>query len=574
MDRELTDNLANPSVPVAEEPIPVPPVSDSDIPEPPVPEMAGDAMPSYYDEDGFVDISDNSGEKAIKDEETEKALLSLCIGKKEGLDKVVLNRIVKEDFADKRNSLIFETISDLYVNNGNIDRFNVRAHLENRGKLNAAGGSEYIFAVANTDGVMSNIDSYITIVREKSRMRALVNALEGLSKEALGGRRSVNDIVETGVGKLTEMRQNDEDQGFEQLNTILRRNIKEIHEKNNSTEGSKVVKSGFRLLDSMLGGFRPGTLNIVAARPGMGKTALVINIAVNVAYATRTPVNIFSLEMSKSEIGNRILASRSTVDGKRLQHAKVSKEEEKSLLNTVNELKDLPIFIDDTSSVTPVTMMSKVKELQSKGELGLIILDYLQLMSYGERANSSRQQEVSDISRSLKVLAKDMKVPIIALSQLSRGSEKRGEDHTPMLSDLRDSGAIEQDADAVIFIDRPDYYKKDTDEIKEIQDAKLIVAKNRHGETGSVPLKWWGARTLFFEEDRRYDPKDPQGNGSQSKQSSSANYVYESPEEQMAPPAAEPPPPFDMREDDVPPENPDNEAFFEDSNNELPDDFF
>ncbi|MCQ2532472.1 MAG: replicative DNA helicase [Saccharofermentans sp.] len=562
MERDLENNLVGDQMIPPEMPV-------DNIPEPPVPGIS--SMPSSFDED-TVDLTDNSGEKAIKDLETEKALLALCIGKKEGLDKVVLNRIVKEDFADPRHSLIFETISELYVENGKIDRFNICNALESKGKLMAAGGNAYVFSVANTDGVMSNIDSYISIIREKSRMRSFVNTLSDLTKKAMSGRNSVNDLVDSGVGKFTEMRENDEGTGFEQLNSILRHNIEEIHNLSQNTGGIKAIKSGFRGLDNMLGGFRPGTLNIVAARPGMGKTALVINIAVNVASHRHYPVNIFSLEMSKSEIGNRILASRSNVSGKQLQRAKVSPDEEKELWKSVKELSDLPIFVDDTSTVTPGSMRSKCKELKNKGDLGLVIVDYLQLMSYGERANSSRQQEVSDISRSLKVLAKELEVPIIALSQLSRGTEKRGEDHTPMLSDLRDSGAIEQDADSVLFIDRPDYYKKDAEDIKPIQDAKLIVAKNRHGETGSAPVKWWGAKTLFFEEDRRYDPQDPQATGTQSKMSSSANYSYEAPDDGSNTPPPEQPP-FDMREDDIPPENPDNESFFEDSNSDFPEGF-
>lgn len=567
MERELTDNLAPSDIPEA----PVEIQDSIPMPEPPVPQFQGDAMD--IPKDDFVEFADNSGEKAIKDLDTERALLALCMNKKEGLDAVVLNRIVKEDFADPRHAIIFETISELYINGGKIDRFTLRSHLESKGKLNAAGDSSYLFNVANADGVMSNIDSYIQIIREKSRMRDFVNTLNSLTTKAMSGRSTVNDLVDAGVGKFTEMRGQDDGTGFEDIHSILRKNIEALHEASTNKDGQKAIKSGFRGLDSKLGGFRPGTLNIVAARPGMGKTALVINIAVNVAFARHYPVNIFSLEMSKSEIGNRILACRSNVTGKELQRAKVTAEQEKELWNTVKQLSDLPIYVDDASTVTPGSMRSKCKDLKAKGQLGLIIVDYLQLMSYGERANSSRQQEVSDISRSLKVLAKELEVPVIALSQLSRGSEKRGEDHTPMLSDLRDSGAIEQDADAVVFIDRADYYKKDEEAPKAIQDAKLIVAKNRHGETGNVPVKWWGARTLFFESDKRYDPQDPQATGTQSKMSSSANYSYESPEEQMAEPAPAEEPPFDMREDDIPPENPDNEEFFADSNAGFPDDF-
>ena len=227
----------------------------------------------------------------------------------------------------------------------------------------------------------------------------------------------------------------------------------------------------------MLGGLRPGTLNIIAARPGMGKTALVINMATNIAQNYNKNVNIFSLEMSKSEIGNRIFASRTSTSAKTLQRAKIKREDELELGRAYKVLAPLPIYIDDNSNVNPVTMLAKCKELKAEGRLGLVILDYLQLMTMpGKGNNSSRQQEISDISRSLKIMAKELNVPVIALSQLSRGSEKR-DDHTPMLSDLRDSGAIEQDADSVLFIDRNDYYRKGEEMKSEpVTEAKIIIA--------------------------------------------------------------------------------------------------
>ena len=515
--------------------------------------------------DNLVDVA----QRPVKDAETEKALISICIRNKEALDKVVGKRIVKSDFSDPRNAAIFEAISELYMKNGMIDRFSICDHLEKEGKINAAGGEEYVFALANTASVASNLESYIDTVRQKSSLRLLVNTFDEFGKISRSGRKEVNDIVDAAVTRLTELRENEEGVGFEGIDDIMRRNIKEIHDIARGNKKKKAVYTGFRCLDNMLGGLRPGTLNIIAARPGMGKTALVLNIATNIAYNTHTPVTIFSLEMSKSEIGNRILASRSSVTSKDLQKAKISPEKEKELLNVFAELSSLPIYISDSSNVTPVSMLSDCKKLKAKGMLGVIILDYLQLMTYPERGgNVSRQQEISDISRSLKLLAKDMEVPVIALSQLSRGSEKR-DDHTPMLSDLRDSGAIEQDADSVLFIDRADYYKKE--EVPEIQDAKLIIAKNRHGETGKVSLKWWGAKTMFFEENKRYDPVDPTTTGVQSSSytrttsqaSAASDYTFE---EDDVPP---PPPPPDGDEFG----NAENEAFFADSNDSLPEGF-
>ncbi|MCQ2503982.1 MAG: replicative DNA helicase [Saccharofermentans sp.] len=510
------------------------------------------------------------------DLETEKALLSICIRDKEALDGSVMRRVVADDFSDVRNALIFEAISDLFLKGGKIDRYNICDNLEHSDKLQKAGGTEYVFSVANTAAVKINLDSYVNIVKAKSKTRILIDMLDSISKDAKKGSADVNTLVDSAISKLTAIREAPEGVGFEALNTILKASINEIHSIIASGgQKSSGVGTGFRKLDDMLGGLRPGTLNIIAARPGMGKTALVVNIATNVAAMRNYNVNIFSLEMSKAEVGNRILASRSDVTTKQLQRAKISPQDEIKLANAYKELSELPIYIDDNSMANPVSMKSECKKLKASGKLGLIIVDYLQLMSMPQmNKNANRQNEISEISRSLKVLAREMEVPVIALSQLSRGSEKR-EDHTPMLSDLRDSGAIEQDADAVIFIDRPDYYKKaDQEALPKIQDANIIVAKNRHGETGTCHLKWWGEKTLFFEPDRPYDPVDPATNGSQSGSAytrtqeagaSASDYHFESEDVPFTP-------------DDIPPipedsGNPDNEAFFAESNDGFPEGF-
>ncbi len=526
--------------------------------------------------DNLIDPEDNGKKVApIMDYETEKALLSLCIRKKEALDTTINRGVSKDSFADKRNSLIFEAVVALYINSGSIDRFNVVEHLEHEGHINAAGGTEYVFSVADTPAVMSNIDSYISIVSEKSTRRLFIDMLKGILRDASSPKNDIKDLADLSIGKMMALREAPDETGFEALHTILKRNLNEIHSILNGKQKKSVTYTGFRGLDQMLGGLRPGTLNIIAARPGVGKTSLVINIATNVAVHKNSNVDIFSLEMSKSEVGNRILASRSDVTAKELSRAKISKEKETQLTKVFRELSELPIYIDDTSAVTPVKMYTKCEELKAHGKLGLVIVDYLQLMSGSDKGkNTSRQEEVASISRQLKVMAKDLQVPVIALAQLSRSSEKRnserGKDASPLLSDLRDSGAIEQDADAVIFIDR-DYYKKEDD--GPVQDAKLIIAKNRHGETGVVRLKWWAEKTLFFEEDRTYDPVDPASTGSQSaytrttsSDASASDYKFDN----------EPvPPPF---EEDVPPpeepySNPANDEYFEDSSTDFPEGF-
>ncbi len=547
-----------------------------------------------------------------QDVTSERAILALCLKNKEIVDNIIKDKLLREDFYDERNGLIFSAMMELYTENMPIDPYTVCSVLEKkvepRQKLNnleRAGGNEYVLGIIDTYAVKASVVEYVNIVREKSKRRTYVKTLENMLKKAMdSGTDSTNDLVDATIGTLSSMREETVGVGFESLGSILKRNIQEIYEVSLNGKKNSAIRTGFRGLDFKLGGLRPGTLNILAARPGMGKTAFAINIATNVATFYHVPVNIFSLEMSKGEIANRILASKTSFSTKELQKAKLSPEKLHDVALAGDEMTGLPIYIDDNSGVNPVSMISSCKELQSQGHLGLVIVDYLQLMTLpGKGANYSRQQEISDISRSLKLLAKEMNVPVIALSQLSRGAEKR-DDHTPMLSDLRDSGAIEQDADSVWFIDRNDYYKTEGDEKvsdNEVLDARVIIAKNRHGERGDVKLKWIGSRTLFFDPPKDSDPQESNYQGRQSsytatvpESKSAANYQYEDnpPPPPPAPEDVPPPPPEDayggysgepvpesypVSEDDVPQEaSSDNEEFFADGETytELPGDLF
>ena len=515
--------------------------------------------------------------QANVDVDSEKAVLCLCLKHDNALEKCGKS-LVKEDFSDSRNACIYEHILSLYMESRKVDRYTVADYLESQGKDYAAGGRPYLYEIAEMVAVISNIDDYIASVVEKSRLRKISATLAKFSQIASQGKDSANSIINSSITELSGLIDNDDGVGFEKLDKILKDNLSQIKDIANG-KGKKNVYTGFKYLDKMMGGMAPGSLNIIAARPGMGKTAFAINIAINVAILEGGNVNIFSLEMGKAEIGNRILAGRTSSSSKDLQTANLSQEKQDEVIRAIRELKNLKIWVEDKSDVTPITMRSKLQELKSSGKLGLVIVDYIQLMGSGiKRSGASRQQEITDISRELKLMAKDLDVPIIALSQLSRGAEKR-DDHTPMLSDLRDSGAIEQDADTVIFIDRPDYYNKG-DEKPEIADAHIILAKNRKGETGKVNMKWWGKKTTFFEEDREGDPQDPQSTGAAPKSSSpytrttdkasaSSEYTFE--EDDYATGTYDAPPesdPGDMGEDGM--ANPENDDFFNDSNNDFP----
>lgn len=440
------------------------------------------------------------------DMESERALLALCLKNAETLSTILGGNITSADFFDKRNQLVYSAITELYLNNQTVDPYTVNDYLSRTGGLERVGGYSFVPSIVDSYAVSANIDEYVKIITGKSKLRLLIKTLEDMAKQAKSGKGTVNEIADITISKLSAMREATEGVGFEALATIIKRNMNEIMLIKTGSYNGKIIKTGYSYMDHLLGGLRPGTLNIIAARPGMGKTSFVLNIATNVAQFYNVNVNIFSLEMSKSEVANRVISGRTTTSSKKLQNANISDTELLEVAKSCQEISQFPIFVDDNSSVNPVTMLSACKQLKAEGKLGLVIVDYLQLMSMpGNKGSSySRQNEISDISRSLKVLAKELEVPVIALSQLARGAEKR-DDHTPMLSDLRDSGAIEQDADSVIFIDRDDYYDKEK-RSNAIQDAKIIIAKNRHGEPGVVKLKWCGARTLFYEEDKNGDP--------------------------------------------------------------------
>jgi len=522
--------------------------------------------------DNLVSEGSKSSYNAI---EAEKALLALCMRNKDALGICVGKRLVAQDFSDSRHVYIYEAISKLYLDNVTPTRITVCEKLETDGNISKAGGDQYVYAVANVQSVIAGIDSYIRVVTANASSRKLVNTLTDLTNLARSRKNSVNDIIDVGVGRLNDLKDTTEDDGFEKLSSILRRNLKELHDTAFGDREQKAVKTGFRYLDNITGGFRPGTINIIAARPGMGKTALVLNIAKNVAGIYSKPVAIFSLEMSKSEIANRILASMSKTSFKAIERADITREEEAELNNTFAKISPLPIYIDEQTDTNPMDIMAKCKELQTKIPLGLVIIDYLQLMTYPGRYSGSRQNEIADISRSLKILAKELKLPVIALSQLNRGTENREDgDHIPGLADIRDSGAIEQDADCVIFIHRPDYYNKNKEK-KKIEDAQLIVAKNRHGATDTAFVKWMGERTLFFEADRPDDPKDPNSSAytrTTDSQSAASDYSFEEAPLPPEPPEAEIPEPPDA-DDEEAFVNDENEDFFSDSNTDFPDNF-
>ncbi len=516
--------------------------------------------------------------------EVEMAVLALCMRKNNAILQVVENKISEEDFSDIRNRTIFSVIIDMFLDNAQIDRITVYSELEQRGLADKAGGQRYVYRVGDKTAVQSALNGYIDAIRERSERTKLLKAVEEVRKKALDGRLRAGEAVDFAIDEISHLKSTGDTKGFEGMPEILKLTMSEItSELRDENVGGK-VKLGFPKLDSMLGGLRPGSLNILAARPSMGKSALAINMAANVARYQK-PVAIFSLEMSKQEIASRLMSSFMNKPVSEIIYShKMSDSDRKQIDHALEKLSEFPIYIDDNSDTNPVTMKSKLQQLSLDPRKAprLVVIDYLQLMTMPGAGGRSRNEEVTAISRSLKLLAKEFNIPFIALSQLSRGAAQR-DDHTPQLSDLRDSGAIEQDADTVMFIDRPDYYKKKDEEgsneeeapqnvnFKDNNDAKpayIYLSKNRHGKTGRDSV-WWVPRKTMFIEHSEKDPEDDGGSAytrTVDSDTASQNYNFDSVTTDEAP-IPEPPEPDN---EDIPPEGDD---FFAQTNDDFPSGF-
>ena len=438
----------------------------------------------------------------------EQAVLCCCLDSETALT-VVTSILEPDDFYRPDHKLIFSAILELLSMRSAVDIITVSDLLAKKGQLDTVGGTAYISGLSDIAVIRSNAAEYAAIIRQKSMLRKLISSLDEVMKLSYEGVEEANNLVDVAIERLSNLRENPTGGGFESVYDILKRTLQEIADISKGKKERRAVRTGFPLLDQAIGGLRPGSLVIVAARPAMGKSAFVINIATNTAISYNTHVAFFSLEMSKAEIGNRILASKSTVSTHALQNADIKENDWTKISTAMSLLSPAPFYIDDRSGINTIEMMAKCRQLKNENKLDLIIIDYLQLMnSAGSRSSGNRQQEISEISRSLKIMAKELDVPVIALSQLSRGAEYR-EDRRPLLADLRDSGAIEQDADMVLFIYRDKYYET-TEQKPEVEDAEIIIAKNRQGATKTVMVKWWAKRTLFFEEDQPGSPMETQ----------------------------------------------------------------
>jgi len=405
---------------------------------------------------------------------------------------VAIETLKPDDFYREDNKEIYSAMYEIYNNGIHIDMITAKDELVLRGSLEKVGNLEYLSTLIDNVPTTSNIESYVKIVEEKATVRNLIKAANDILKMGYSGTEEVDNIIEQTEKKIFDVLQNRNTRGYASLKEVLITAFDNIEKSYQNKSKISGIESGFIDLDSKISGLNPSDLLIIAARPAMGKSAFVINIASYVAMHMKTPVMVFSLEMSKEQLVNRILCSESEVDSMKLRNADLSSEDWLKLGEASSKLAEVPLYIDDTPGLSAAELRAKCRKAKLEKNIGLVIVDYLQLME-GKSKNSSRQQEISDISRSLKILAKELSIPVIALSQLSRASEARV-DHRPMLSDLRESGSIEQDADIVMFLHREDYYNAETEK-KNI--AEVIISKNRNGATGTIELAWLGQYTKF-----------------------------------------------------------------------------
>ena len=401
-------------------------------------------------------------------------------------------------FFREANRRLFRTMARLFERGDVIDVITVSEELKKTGELQASGGLSYLAQLLDAVPTAANIEYHAKIVREKALLRRLIDAASNIIRDVYEqGEREVEEVLDHAEQRVFQVAQSHDREGFVWIKEVLWPTFEQIDRLQQSGTGLTGVPTGFSDLDRLTTGLQKGDLCVVAARPAMGKTSWVLNVAQCAAIEHDVPVAIFSLEMSKEQLVQRLLCSEARVDSQRLRKGRLSGDEYQRLAAAAGHLNTAPLWIDDSPSSNVLEMRAKARRLKSETDLGLIVIDYMQLMT-GARRSESRVQEVSEISRGLKALARELELPVVALSQLSRAPEQRT-DRRPQLSDLRDSGSIEQDADVVMFLFRPEYYLGPTDKDGNSIEGKteLIIGKQRNGPTGVVDLYFHKEYTRF-----------------------------------------------------------------------------
>jgi len=428
----------------------------------------------------------------------ELAVLGAMMIDKKGIDDVI-DILHPEAFYDKRHQEIYAAIYALFQNSEPTDLLTVSAQLRKDGKLELIGGDFYLINLTQKVASSAHIEYHARIIIQKYIQRKLISISSDIIENAYDESIDVFDLLDLAEGKLFEVTQGNLKKGPEEAEGLVKQALKKIQEISNQ-EGMSGLETGFTKLDALTSGWQPSDLIIIAARPGMGKTAFVISMAKNMAIKFNHPVAVFSLEMSSVQLIMRMISSETGLTSEKLRKGNLEPHEWEQLNVKVKQLSDAPIFLDDTPSLSIFDLRAKARRLVSQHGVKIIVIDYLQLMTAGG-SGGNREQEISTISRNLKALAKELEIPVIALSQLSRAVETRGGSKRPLLSDLRESGAIEQDADIVSFIFRPEYYgvtEWDDDDHSPCEgQGEFIVAKHRNGGLDNIRLKFTGHLALF-----------------------------------------------------------------------------
>ncbi|MFA5353506.1 MAG: replicative DNA helicase [Thermodesulfovibrionales bacterium] len=427
--------------------------------------------------------------------EAEQSVLGAIILDNEALSRAV-ESLSPEDFYKETHRRLYGAMLSLYEKNEPVDIVTLTDYLRRSNEIDAVGGVSYLSFLANGVPTSANIKYHAKIVREKALLRALIRTATQIATDVYEENRDADEMVDHAERLIFDIADRRTKTSFASMREVIKDTFKMIEHLYDRKEAITGTPSGFKDLDEMTSGFQPGDLIIVGARPGMGKTAFALNIAQHVAIEMKEPIAIFSLEMSKEQLAMRMLCAESLVDSSHVRKGFISKQDWPKLTNAAGRLAAAPVFIDDSSAITVLEIRAKSRRLKMEhGGLSLIVVDYLQLMR-SRGTFERREQEISEISRSLKALAKELKVPVIALSQLNRAVESRGE-KKPNVADLRESGAIEQDADLIIFLYRDEVYNKNNPSNK--GKAEVIIAKQRNGPTGTVNLTFLGDSTRFVD---------------------------------------------------------------------------
>jgi len=428
--------------------------------------------------------------------DAEKSILGSVFNNNKNLS-IVSDKLYKEDFYSLANGTIFEVMKELGEQGMSIEPLVVKQTLEDKGLLEKTGGLKYINSLLSFVVSQKNLDSYIKIIKEKSTLRELIDTCSSITEDCFNN-EPTRDIFEKAEKGLLSLIRKSSKQGFLAIRDVVEgviHNIEQVYENKESVIG---VPSGFTDLDKKTSGWHGSDLVILAARPAMGKTALCLNFAINAALK-KIPVAFFSLEMGASQLVQRILASEAEIDQDKLKKGTLSDSDFSRLVMAAGKIFEAPLYINDTGGLTLGELKAAARKVFMEHDIKLLIIDYLQLLSVASKKNS-REQEIAEISRTLKGLAKEFNIPVIALAQLSRAVEQRN-DKRPLLSDLRESGAIEQDADMVMFIYRDDYYNEDS---QKPNVAELIIGKHRNGPTGTVELYFRKESTKFHDLKKEY----------------------------------------------------------------------